>query len=169
MIFNSFPCMIVSEEQENAIIIDADRAGKYIVCMDPLDGSSNIDCLVSIGTIFSIFKYNGEGPPTEADALKRGDEMVAAGYDKVSIMVYDFCTVRAVYYKTSANWFLASLRVKFLVSLIFGDEIFITGGRKYCPFPNLFFFVQPIARPRFISSRGSMYDSLNTSLSTLCS
>lgn len=81
MLKSSFTtCMIVSEEQENAIIIDADRAGKYIVCMDPLDGSSNIDCLVSIGTIFSIFKYNGEGPPTEADALKRGDEMVAAGY-----------------------------------------------------------------------------------------
>ena len=109
MIFNSFPCMIVSEEQENAIIIDADRAGKYIVCMDPLDGSSNIDCLVSIGTIFSIFKYNGEGPPTEADALKRGDEMVAAGYDKVSIMVYDFCLYgKGGVFKTPANWFLAS-------------------------------------------------------------
>jgi len=81
MLKSSFTAsMIVSEEQENAIIIDAERRGKYIVCMDPLDGSSNIDCLVSIGTIFSIFKYDGEGPPTEADALKPGTEMVAAGY-----------------------------------------------------------------------------------------
>lgn len=81
MLKSSFSCcMLVSEEQENAVIIDAKEAGKYIVCFDPLDGSSNIDCLVSIGTIFSIFKYEGDSSPTEADCLMAGKEMVAAGY-----------------------------------------------------------------------------------------
>jgi len=36
--------------------VDVEKQGKYIVCFDPLDGSSNIDCLVSIGSIFSIHK-----------------------------------------------------------------------------------------------------------------
>lgn len=37
--------------------IETEKRGKYVVCFDPLDGSSNIDCLVSIGSIFGIFKY----------------------------------------------------------------------------------------------------------------
>lgn len=49
-------CLLVSEENTNVIEIDADKQGKYIVCFDPLDGSSNIDCLVSIGSIFAIYR-----------------------------------------------------------------------------------------------------------------
>lgn len=50
-------CLLVSEEDENAMIIEnTDQRGKYVVTFDPLDGSSNIDCGVSIGTIFGIFK-----------------------------------------------------------------------------------------------------------------
>ena len=49
-------CLLVSEEDEKAIEVETDQCGKYIVCFDPLDGSSNIDCLVSIGTIFSIYR-----------------------------------------------------------------------------------------------------------------
>uniref|UniRef100_A0A3B4AU35 Fructose-1,6-bisphosphatase 1 n=1 Tax=Periophthalmus magnuspinnatus TaxID=409849 RepID=A0A3B4AU35_9GOBI len=57
MIKSSFTsCVLVSEENERAIIVEPERRGKYIVCFDPLDGSSNIDCLVSIGTIFAIYK-----------------------------------------------------------------------------------------------------------------
>ncbi|GCC24912.1 hypothetical protein chiPu_0003315 [Chiloscyllium punctatum] len=57
MLKSSFStCVLVSEEENDAIIVDSDQQGKYIVCFDPLDGSSNIDCLVSIGTIFSIYK-----------------------------------------------------------------------------------------------------------------
>uniref|UniRef100_A0A8D0A3U3 fructose-bisphosphatase n=1 Tax=Sander lucioperca TaxID=283035 RepID=A0A8D0A3U3_SANLU len=57
MIKSSFTsCVLVSEENENAIIIEPELRGKYVVCFDPLDGSSNIDCLVSIGTIFAIYK-----------------------------------------------------------------------------------------------------------------
>ena len=54
--------------------------GKYIVVFDPLDGSSNIDCLVSIGTIFGIYKKEGTGEASVADALKPGNKLVAAGY-----------------------------------------------------------------------------------------
>merc|ERR1712212_242520 len=49
-------CLLVSEENETAIEVDTERSGKYIVCFDPLDGSSNIDCLVSIGSIFAIYR-----------------------------------------------------------------------------------------------------------------
>lgn len=50
-------CFLVSEEDEKVMVIeDPAFRGKYIVTFDPLDGSSNIDCGVSIGTIFGIFK-----------------------------------------------------------------------------------------------------------------
>ena len=48
--------LMVSEEDEKVIEVDADKQGKYVVYFDPLDGSSNIDCLVSIGSIFAIAK-----------------------------------------------------------------------------------------------------------------
>lgn len=74
-------CLMVSEEDEHAIIIDSDKQGKYICTFDPLDGSSNIDCLVSIGSIFGIWKKPDDGtPPTEKDALRPGNEMICAGY-----------------------------------------------------------------------------------------
>ena len=49
---------VVSEENEEIIILDGleSKDGKYLVCMDPLDGSSNIDVNVSVGTIFNIIK-----------------------------------------------------------------------------------------------------------------
>ncbi|XP_078070536.1 fructose-1,6-bisphosphatase 1-like [Mustelus asterias] len=81
MLKSSFStCVLVSEEEKNAIIVDPDQQGKYIVCFDPLDGSSNIDCLVSIGTIFAIYKKTSSGKPSEKDALQPGRNIVAAGY-----------------------------------------------------------------------------------------
>ncbi|XP_033110743.1 fructose-1,6-bisphosphatase isozyme 2-like [Anneissia japonica] len=81
MIKSSFTtCAMVSEENENLILVDVDKAGKYIVTFDPLDGSSNIDCLVSIGSIFGIWKKEHDGAATEADCLQPGSKMVAAGY-----------------------------------------------------------------------------------------
>ena len=54
---SSYTCSIlVSEENEKIIEVETDKQGKYIVTFDPLDGSSNIDCLVSIGSIFGIWK-----------------------------------------------------------------------------------------------------------------
>ena len=55
--------------------------GKYVVCFDPLDGSSNIDCLVSIGSIFAIYKRTSAAPDASVgDALQPGKNLVAAGY-----------------------------------------------------------------------------------------
>ncbi|KAE8633242.1 hypothetical protein XENTR_v10001824 [Xenopus tropicalis] len=73
-------CVLVSEEDQHALIVEPEKRGKYVVCFDPLDGSSNIDCLASIGTIFSIYKKTTEGEPTEKDALQPGRNIVAAGY-----------------------------------------------------------------------------------------
>ena len=55
--------------------------GEYMLLFDPLDGSSNIDVNVSIGTIFSVLKApEGMGEPSEADFMQPGSEQVAAGY-----------------------------------------------------------------------------------------
>ena len=74
-------CAIVSEEEEGVVDIN-NHTGKYVVAIDPLDGSSNIDVNVSIGTIFSIYRrVTPVGtPPSEEDILQRGTMQVAAGY-----------------------------------------------------------------------------------------
>ena len=75
-------CAITSEEKEDPYIIPTqDNPGKYIFMMDPLDGSSNIDVNVNIGTIFSIYKKKTAGKEvTDEDLLQRGGEQIAAGY-----------------------------------------------------------------------------------------
>ncbi|XP_051516442.1 fructose-1,6-bisphosphatase 1b [Myxocyprinus asiaticus] len=81
MIKSSFTsCVLVSEEDEKAVIIEPEKRGKYVVCFDPLDGSSNIDCLASIGTIFAIYRKDTDDEPSEKDALRSGRNIVAAGY-----------------------------------------------------------------------------------------
>jgi len=71
---------MVSEENTDIIEVEVGKQGKYIVTFDPLDGSSNIDCLVSIGTIFGIFKRSGDGQVSLKEVLQPGAKMVAAGY-----------------------------------------------------------------------------------------
>ena len=57
MLKSSFQtCLLVSEENDTVIEVETEQQGKYIVYFDPLDGSSNIECLVSIGSIFGIAK-----------------------------------------------------------------------------------------------------------------
>ncbi|GAB5579757.1 fructose-1 [Prionailurus iriomotensis] len=73
-------CVLVSEENKDAIITPKEKRGKYVVCFDPLDGSSNIDCLASIGTIFAIYRKTSDDEPSEKDALQPGRNIVAAGY-----------------------------------------------------------------------------------------
>lgn len=76
-------CGIASEEEDDFVIIDNElsRGAKYVVLFDPLDGSSNIDVNVSIGTIFSIYRRVTEaGNCTIEDMLQRGSQQVAAGY-----------------------------------------------------------------------------------------
>ncbi|MFO7574787.1 MAG: class 1 fructose-bisphosphatase [Bacteroidales bacterium] len=77
-------CGLASEENQNEIVFtDAfGRDGKYVVCIDPLDGSSNIDVNVSVGSIFSIYRRlstRGE-KATKEDFLQPGSRQVAAGY-----------------------------------------------------------------------------------------
>lgn len=74
-------CAIVSEE-EDAIIDLQNNSGKYVVAIDPLDGSSNIDVNISIGTIFSIYRRKSPiGRPIHLeDIMQAGSSQVAAGY-----------------------------------------------------------------------------------------
>jgi len=72
--------VLVSEELEEAIVVQASLRGKYCVVFDPLDGSSNIDAGVNIGTIFGIYKVKEGSEGSISDVLQPGKEMVAAGY-----------------------------------------------------------------------------------------
>jgi len=77
--------VLVSEENEEPIIVDpaTEATGPYCVAFDPLDGSSNIDCNVSVGSIFSIYKrenFDRNVPGVTADILRPGTDIVAAGY-----------------------------------------------------------------------------------------
>ena len=75
---------VASEENEDLIEIESpvSKNAKYVVCIDPLDGSSNIDVNVSIGTIFSIYRRKADrnGATTIDDFMIKGTEQVAAGY-----------------------------------------------------------------------------------------
>jgi len=76
-------CVMASEEEEDIIQIPQKfNIGKYVLLFDPLDGSSNIDANISIGTIFSIYRRvsPGNGPGTMKDCLQQGINQVAAGY-----------------------------------------------------------------------------------------
>ena len=77
-------CAIISEEEEDIHHIETtlNVNSKYIIAMDPLDGSSNIDVNASIGTIFSVYRRISTvgGPVTMADVLQKGNNQVAAGY-----------------------------------------------------------------------------------------
>ncbi len=76
-------CGLASEEKEGVIEFKSGYAvdGQYVVAIDPLDGSSNIDVNVSIGTIFSIYRRTSDsGPATFDDFMQKGTEQVAAGY-----------------------------------------------------------------------------------------
>ncbi|XP_077416486.1 fructose-1,6-bisphosphatase isozyme 2 isoform X2 [Vanacampus margaritifer] len=94
-------CCMVSEEDKGLIVTPKDKRGKYVVCFDPLDGSSNIDCLASIGTIFAVYKRVTEGEPTEEDALQPGSNMVCAGY-----ALYGSATLVALSTGAGLNFFM---------------------------------------------------------------
>lgn len=87
-------CAMATEEDADLITIPRQyRKGNYVVIFDPLDGSSNIDANVSIGTIFSIFRRitPGDGEGNLEDALQPGYNQVAAGYfiyGSSTVMVY---------------------------------------------------------------------------------
>ncbi|MEZ8141437.1 class 1 fructose-bisphosphatase [Enterovibrio sp. FF113] len=77
-------CGVASEEEDDAVIFDNAQGhnAKYVILMDPLDGSSNIDVNVSVGTIFSIYRRVSPigSSATMEDFLQPGNQQVAAGY-----------------------------------------------------------------------------------------
>ncbi len=87
-------CALGSEELPDPIYIDDEKLkGNYIVFFDPLDGSSNIDANVSIGTIFSIYRTQDNQNIKDIQLLRKGAEQVAAGYflyGPSTMMVYSF-------------------------------------------------------------------------------
>ncbi|OCK77203.1 inositol phosphatase [Lepidopterella palustris CBS 459.81] len=72
--------ILVSEEEEEAIAFDEHPHARYAVVCDPIDGSSNLDAGVSVGTIFGIFKLEEGAQGTKEDLLKPGTELVASGF-----------------------------------------------------------------------------------------
>ncbi|NCD68272.1 class 1 fructose-bisphosphatase [Mucilaginibacter agri] len=75
-------CIVASEENEEIQYLDTDVStdASYIVAIDPLDGSSNIDVNIAVGTIFSIFRKRSSSRATLDDVLQKGTCQVAAGY-----------------------------------------------------------------------------------------
>lgn len=75
-------CTVVSEEMEELLHFDRNcAAGGYVVCFDPVDGSSNLDINGTVGTIFSVRRRRGQGRDhAAADPLQKGTEQIAAGY-----------------------------------------------------------------------------------------
>ena len=111
---SGYTCVMASEEEENVIHLPTgEKLGNYAVAFDPLDGSSNIDANISIGTIFSIYRRRSPiGPGTVEDLLRPGREQVAAGYilyGSSTMMVFTTGTgVHGFTYDPSAGEFLLS-------------------------------------------------------------
>lgn len=82
--FNKHVASIVSEEDASFVLFNDEQAcnGEFVVLFDPMDGSSNIDVNVSVGTVFSVYKRTTETeiPVEEKDILQPGRSQVAAGY-----------------------------------------------------------------------------------------
>ena len=78
-------CGFASEEEDDFVVISSSKnnsQNNYVILIDPLDGSSNIDTNASVGTIFSIYRRlsTNDKPVTESDFLQKGVNQVAAGY-----------------------------------------------------------------------------------------
>lgn len=90
--------MMISEENETVIKIDDDKAGKYLIAFDPLDGSSNIEASVSIGSIFAVYRHDKSNETTD---LPSGRSIVAAGY-----ALYGSATVIVLAINDNAHCFM---------------------------------------------------------------
>ncbi len=109
-------CAMVSEEEDEVISVPKEKQGDYLVFYDPIDGSSNIDNAIPVGTIFAVYKRvtpRGEPVSLEKDVLQKGTNMVAAGY-----AIYGSCTTIVVALQTGGvNGFtLDPVSGEFLIS-----------------------------------------------------
>jgi fructose-1,6-bisphosphatase I len=92
---NSGVCsVLVSEENEEPIIVPPGKSGKFCVAFDPLDGSSNIDCNVSVGTIFAVYERQPGSDGGVDDLLRSGKDCICAGYVTYSSAVEMVFTFR---------------------------------------------------------------------------
>lgn len=111
---SGFVCVLASEEEEDVINVPpGEKLGTYAIAFDPLDGSSNIDANVSIGSIFGIYRRRSpNGPGTIEDLLRPGRELIAAGYilyGSSTMMLFSTGEgVHAFTYDPSAGEFLLS-------------------------------------------------------------
>jgi len=71
---------VASEELQETEVMNTASDARYLLCMDPLDGSSNTDVNAPLGTIFGIHRRTGSGPLQADEFLQKGTELVAAGY-----------------------------------------------------------------------------------------
>lgn len=145
-------CVMASEEEENPIRIpDQYPTGKYVLLFDPLDGSSNIDVDISIGTIFSIHRRQTLGRHgTLADCLQRGSSQIAAGY-----VIYGSSTV--LVYSTGdgvhgftldpavGEFFLSHENIRIPVK---GKSYSVNEGNTYLWGPQLQRWIQHVKTPR---------------------
>ena len=72
--------LLVSEEEEDAIVFEDSPNAKYAVVCDPIDGSSNLDAGVSVGTIFGIYRLLDDARGSKEDILLPGTDLVASGF-----------------------------------------------------------------------------------------
>jgi len=135
-------CGIASEEEDDFVTInsqDEKHQNKYVVLIDPLDGSSNIDVNVSVGTIFSIFRRitKAGAPVQKEDFLQSGNKQVAAGY-----IVYGTSTMLVYTTGNGVNgftlnpaigsWYLSHPNMRFPED----GEIYSVNEGNYLDFPN---------------------------------
>ncbi|HYM36785.1 MAG TPA: class 1 fructose-bisphosphatase [Nitrospiraceae bacterium] len=79
--YSGLVCALASEEMEKPVQLPENWPhGKYMLLFDPLDGSSNTDVNMPLGTIISILKHDGKGLPSEPELIHKGTRQVAAGY-----------------------------------------------------------------------------------------
>ena len=114
-------CIMGSEEMEDPVFADTSQGtGKYIVVFDPLDGSSNIDANVSVGTIFGIWKRKSKlAQINEDDLLQPGSRLVASGY-----IIYGSSTM---FVYTAGNGVHG-----FTLDPSIGEFLLSHGYRRYC-------------------------------------
>jgi fructose-1,6-bisphosphatase I len=79
--YSGLVCALASEEMEKPVQLPENWPhGKYMLLFDPLDGSSNTDVNMPLGTIVSILRHDGKGLPSEPELIRKGTQQVAAGY-----------------------------------------------------------------------------------------
>jgi len=94
-------CGMVSEEEEEIILVDEDDCGPFICSFDPLDGSSNIDIAIPIGSIFAVYEKISEGKQAkQIDFFQKGKNIFCSGY-----AMYGSCTMMILATNNGVNGF----------------------------------------------------------------